>query len=84
MSHANAPLTPLGRLRLARCVVDEGWPLRRAAERFQVSVTTAARWSARYRAEGEGAFEPRSRRPHTSPNATPPAVAELIGELRTT
>src|SRR5689334_17839702 len=28
--HANAPLTELGRLRLARCVVDDGWPLRRA------------------------------------------------------
>ncbi|WP_299276299.1 leucine zipper domain-containing protein, partial [uncultured Georgenia sp.] len=40
MSHANAPLTPTGRLRLARCVVEDGWPLRRAAERFGVSVTT--------------------------------------------
>ena len=38
-----------GRLRLARCVVDDHWPLRRAADRFQVSVTTAARWSARAR-----------------------------------
>ncbi|MFF9087910.1 IS481 family transposase, partial [Streptomyces sp. NPDC014991] len=45
MSHRNAPLTPTGRLRLARCVVDDGWPLRRAAERFQVSHTTAARWA---------------------------------------
>ena len=26
---------------------------------------------ARYRDEGDAAFEPRSRRPHTSPNATP-------------
>lgn len=43
VSHRNAPLTPTGRLRLARCVVDDGWPLRRAAERFQVSHTTAAR-----------------------------------------
>ena len=41
MSHGNASLTPTGRLRLARCVVDDGWPLRRAAERFGVSVTTA-------------------------------------------
>ncbi|KAA9160768.1 IS481 family transposase, partial [Amycolatopsis acidicola] len=37
MSHRNAPLSPTGRLRLARCVVDDEWPLRRAAERFQVS-----------------------------------------------
>ena len=42
MSHPNAPLTEPGRLRLARCVVEDGWPLRRAAERFQVSPTTAA------------------------------------------
>jgi transposase InsO family protein len=42
MSHANALLTPRGRLLLARCVVEQGWPLRRAADRFQVSATTAA------------------------------------------
>ena len=52
MSHRNFPLSELGRLRLARCVVEEGWPLRRAAERFQVAVTTAARWAARYRELG--------------------------------
>ncbi|MFL6144679.1 MAG: IS481 family transposase, partial [Labedaea sp.] len=43
MTHANAPLTAAGRLRLALCVVQDGWPLRRAAERFQVSPTTAGR-----------------------------------------
>lgn len=48
MSHANAPLTPTGRLRLPRCVAKDGWPLRRAAERFGVSVTTARRWAERY------------------------------------
>jgi hypothetical protein len=45
MPHRNAPLTETGRLRLARCVVEDGWPARRAAERFQVSHTTAARWA---------------------------------------
>lgn len=52
MSHANSPLSETGRLRLARCVVDQRWPLRRAAERFGVSVTTAKRRADRYRAEG--------------------------------
>lgn len=33
MSHRNASLTPTGRLRLARCIVESGWPLRRAADR---------------------------------------------------
>jgi transposase len=70
MSHANAFLTPKGRLRLARCVVEDGWSLRRAAERFQVSVTTAARWAARYRAHGEDGMVDRSSRPVSSPQRT--------------
>ena len=39
----------LGRLRLARLIVEQGWPVARAAERFQVSRTTAHRWAGRYR-----------------------------------
>jgi hypothetical protein len=49
LTHANAPLTPTGRLRLARCVVDDLWPSRRPAERFQMPVTCASRWAQRYR-----------------------------------
>ena len=37
---------------------------------------------ARYRDEGEAAFEPRSRRPLTSPSAVSPGVIELIVRLR--
>jgi transposase InsO family protein len=37
---------------------------------------------ARYQAEGEAAFEPRSRRPKTSPSATSPDTVELIVRLR--
>src|SRR5207302_72383 len=37
---------------------------------------------ARYRAEGDAAFQPRSRRPHTSPAATPPQTVELVLALR--
>jgi transposase len=70
MFHANALLTPKGRLRLARCVVDEERPLRRAAEQFQVSVTTAARWAARYQAQGEDGMVGRSSRPVSSPQRT--------------
>ena len=65
MTHANAPLTPEGRRRLAHLVVEEGWPMRRAAERFQVSPATASRWVGRYRA-GQP-MEDRSCRPHHSP-----------------
>jgi transposase InsO family protein len=79
MPHRNAPLTETGRLRLARCVVDDGWPLRRAAERFQVSVTTAQRWADRYRRCGEAGMADRTSRPHTSPRRTPTRIADLLG-----
>ena len=36
-THPNATLTPAGRLKLARLVVDKGWTLARAAERFSVA-----------------------------------------------
>jgi transposase len=76
-------LSELGRLRLARCVVEDGWPLRRAAERFQVSVTTAARWAARYREQGRAGMVDRSSRPHRSANATPAPMVRKIKHLRT-
>ncbi|MER5216286.1 IS481 family transposase [Streptomyces sp. NPDC002838] len=82
MSHRNAPLTPTGRLRLARCVVDDGWPVRRAAERFQVSHTTAARWAGRYRHHGAPGMHDRSSRPHHSPHKTRIDVEAQVVRLR--
>lgn len=70
MSHANALLTPRGRLLLARCVVEDGWPLRRAADRFNVSVRTAKRWADRYRAQGPAGMGDRSSRPRSCPHRT--------------
>lgn len=64
MHHVNAPLSPTGRLRLARCIVEQKWPLRRAADRFNVSVTTAQRWAHRYRQQGKAGMVDRSSRPH--------------------
>ncbi|PUA80919.1 IS481 family transposase [Nocardioides currus] len=84
MSHANATLTPRGRLYLARCVVEDGWPLRRAAERFQVSPTTAKRWADRYREHGPSAMGDRSSRPHHSPRRTSRRLEAKIKHLRTT
>ena len=82
MPHRNAPLTETGRLRLARCVVDDEWPLRRAAERFQVSVTCAARWATRYRTDGEAGMTDRSSRPHHSPRRTPTRRERRIIKVR--
>ena len=70
MSHRNAFLAHSGRLQLARCIVVDGWPLRRAAERFNVSVPTAARWSLRYRELGDEGLEDRRSRPLTCPHRT--------------
>jgi transposase InsO family protein len=80
--HRNAPLTETGRLRLARCVVEDEWPLRRAAERFQVSHTTAARWAARYRQAGAAGMADRSSRPHASPARTARRTERRIVGLR--
>ena len=82
MPHRNAPLTETGRLRLARCVVEDGWPVRRAAERFQVSHTTAARWAARYRQHGPAGMADRSSRPHHSPARLPVRTERRILGLR--
>lgn len=82
MSHANAPLTPIGRARLAALIVDHGWPIRRAAERFQVSPATASKWATRYRAGTP--LTDRSSRPRTSPTRTPPRTERRIIALRFT
>ncbi|UNO43195.1 IS481 family transposase [Streptomyces sp. MST-110588] len=82
MPHRNAPLTETGRLRLARCVVEDNWPLRRAAERFQVSPTTAQRWAERYRRFGEAGMCDRSSRPRTSPRRTPTRTERRIIKVR--
>jgi leucine-zipper of insertion element IS481 len=80
--HRNAPLSETGRLRLARCVVDEEWPLRRSAERFQVSHTTAARWAALHRQAGAAGMADRPSRPHASPARTARRTEHRIVGLR--
>ena len=80
--HANAPLSERGRLRLARLVVDQHWPVARAAERMQVAWPTAKRWADRYRAQGPAGMVDRPSRPHRSPRATPAPVVRRIVHLR--
>jgi transposase InsO family protein len=80
--HANAALTPRARLRLARLIVDEHWPVSQAAARFQVSWRTAKRWADRYRAEGPAGMADRSSRPHHCSNKTPEPVKRKIVHLR--
>ena len=81
-THANAALTPRARLRLARLIVEHGWPPARAAERYDVSWKTAAKWAARYREEGPAGMADRSSRPHHQPNRTPAPTVRKIVHLR--
>jgi transposase IS481 family protein/integrase-like protein len=80
--HRNAPLTELGRLRLARLIVEQGWPAARAAERFQVSRPAAHRWATRYQEQGAAGMADRSSRPHHSPRRTPTPVVRKVVQLR--
>jgi transposase InsO family protein len=63
-------------------VVVEGVTQAEAARRYGLSAATVSRCVARYRTDGEAAFEARSRRPYRSPNMTPGATVELIVNLR--
>ena len=80
--HPNAPLTVEGRCRMVRCVLDRGWTVEAAAERFQVDAKTVRKWRDRYLAEGEAGLEDRSSRPHRSPNRTPRSIRRRVIHLR--
>ena len=82
MSHANAALTPIQRLRIARLIVDDGWSVAHAAVFFHVAWPTAKRWADRYRAMGQAGMQDRSSRPHRSPNKTPPHLVRKVVHLR--
>src|ERR1022692_3065812 len=63
-------------------VTVEKRPVREVARSYGVARSWIYALLARYRAEGEAAFEPRSRRPKTSPSAIGDSVVELIVRLR--
>jgi transposase InsO family protein len=63
-------------------VVVQGRGVRETARRYQVSPGWVSRLVARYRVEGESAFHPRSRRPHSQPGAVPAATVALVIRLR--
>lgn len=82
MFHANAALARRQRLRVARLIVDHGWPVSRAAEHFNCSWPTAKRWAERYAAMGEVGMADRSSRPHQVANRTSQQLARKIVHLR--
>jgi transposase InsO family protein len=68
--------------RLVITAVLAGSSQSEVARTYGVSQSWISRLMARYAAEGEAAFEPRSRRPRSSPRATAPDTVELVLRLR--
>ena len=63
-------------------VVLEGRSQAETARLYGVSEGWVSKLVARYRAEGDTTFEPRSRRPRTTPAKVPAEVVELVVNLR--
>ena len=63
-------------------ITVEKRPVSEVARSYGVARSWICTLLARYEAEGEAAFEPRSRRPKTSPSAISPETVELITRLR--
>lgn len=80
MSHANAPLTPAGRLRLIqRC---EHRPVAHVAAEAAISRQCLSKWKNRYDALGEIGLADRSSAPIASPSQIPAVVIASIADLR--
>lgn len=69
-SHKHARLTPKGRALLVNRVLQQGWKVGAASEAGGVSVRTAYKWLARFKAEGFAGLNDRSSRPAHCPHAT--------------
>ena len=63
-------------------ITKQGLTQAEAASTYGLSRGWVSRLMTRYRLEGDAAFEPRSRRPHTTPGAVPDEVVDLIVRLR--
>jgi len=79
--HKNARLTLRSREDLVQRVAS-GMSLKVAADSFQVTPKTAAKWVRRFRSEGAAGLMDRSSRPWRSPRATSSSLAARVVELR--
>ena len=77
----NARLTPYRREELVTRAL-RGEAMAGLAWQCGISIRTARKWLARYRAEGPSGLQDRSSRPHASPRATAPAIQLGIQVLR--
>ncbi|MCU1594210.1 MAG: transposase, partial [Frankiales bacterium] len=67
----------MSKRRLVITAVLAGQSQSEVARAYKVSQGWISKLMARYRLEGEAAFEPMSRAPSSSPGATPEPVVEL-------
>jgi len=79
--HANAKLTPAGRLLLVQRI-DGGRPVAHVAREMGVARQTAYRWWRRWRDEGAAGLLDRSSRPRRSPRRTSRPTERRIERLR--
>src|SRR4051794_22709910 len=80
--HPNAVMTPRGRERMVRCVLEGRWTIEMTAERFQVDAKTVRKWRDRFLAEGPAGLLDRSSRPHRCPTRTAGALRRRVLQLR--
>lgn len=83
MSHANARLTPRGRLLIVERA-QAGWKRAHIASAMGVSRKCVGTWIARFAAEGEAGLQDRSSRPHSSPSQTAPEQEQAVLRVRET
>lgn len=81
MSHANARLTPMGRLLIVQRA-RAGWKSAHIAAAMGVSRKCVKTWVDRYDAQGEAGLEDRSSRPHSSPSQTSPERERAVLQVR--
>ena len=83
MAHANARLTPAGRLTLVgRIAAQPRRPIAHIAHEMGISRTTAYRWWGRYQQLGQAGLVDRPSVPAHSPRRTPARLEQRILRLR--
>jgi len=81
-THKNAALTPKGREQMVRAVVEGGLSPADAAEQFNTTPKTVAKWVRRFRSEGVDGLCDRSSKPHSSPREIPLTTRNSVERLR--
>ena len=81
--HANARLTPTGRLTMV-LRIESGRPVAHVAAEMGISRPTAYKWWHRWNDEGQLGLVDRLSRPGSCPHRTSPAMEAQIEELRRT